>query len=321
MARISRKTDVTYESFGINPAEFYKDKFSCGTDFNPAAVTPSFELKLTWEKYTILEKTVGQLVEGRTEPLRVLDFGCGSGTFGKWLLHRFPDQLSIAGIDMSEACAADAKASGYDDALSADFLSGIPFPDKSFDFIWSMDVFGHIEFRHKDAVIADLARITRPGGTQLHGIETADIPYLICDPNDPNDYIRKYVYMDGHIGAETLDDVYQRFAASFEILEAYPWLVCPFIDAGNAIVNCPWPGYEEALCEFDTPGARQLADTMSHRYNVFLREALRASLGPIQTDERIAALIPDGPARAFIMEIYQGGGFSFVLVRRRPSST
>ena len=140
------KEDVTYEAFGIDPAQFYATRFR-SPDFDTAAVNEAEQKTLGWDKFTVLERFIHDELATRTErPLRILDFGCGSGLYGAWLIHRFPSRLDIFGIDMSAACASDARAKGYTETLACDFLSAIPFPDDHFDLVWSMDVWGHIEF-------------------------------------------------------------------------------------------------------------------------------------------------------------------------------
>ena len=310
------KDEVTYEAFGIEPAEFYATKFQ-SPGFNTAAAGEAQKKTLGWDKFTILEDFVRAELAARTErPLRLLDFGCGSGLYGAWLLHQFPGKLTIVGIDMSDACAADALANGYIDAVARDFLSAIPFWDDSFDLVWSMDVWGHIEFRHKDTVIDELWRITKPGGRHMHGIETAAIPYEQFDPSNPHDHIRSYVYIDGHIGVETLDDNVRRVERKFEVKEAYQWVLRPFLGAENTIVNKQWPNYEEALASVDSELGRFMADIFTHRYNSFFRDALRRCFGPILTDTRLREMVQEGPMRDFVLELNQGSGFSFLVLEK-----
>ena len=58
-----------------------------------------------------------------------------------------------------------------------------------------------------------------------------------------------------------------------------------------------------------------MADIFTQRYNSFFRDALRRCFGPIQTDARLREIVPDGPMRAFLLELNQGSGFSFLCDR------
>ncbi|MDQ3281902.1 MAG: methyltransferase domain-containing protein, partial [Acidobacteriota bacterium] len=61
---------------------------------------------------------------------------------------------------------------GYDLTCAAE-LTRLPFGAGSFDYVVSLDVLGHVEFGEKDAVLAEAARVLRPGGllwaTTPHG--------------------------------------------------------------------------------------------------------------------------------------------------------
>jgi len=70
----------------------------------------------------------------------VLDLGCGAGMLA--LLKR--KDVTLAGIDLSSECALASKRNGYDFTFSGD-LTNLPFEDHSFDYVVSLDVFGHIE--------------------------------------------------------------------------------------------------------------------------------------------------------------------------------
>lgn len=311
----SCKDDVTYEAFGIDPAAFYATKFSFGSGFNPAAVTPAFELQIGFDKFRLLEKAIEAALQ-HNETLRCLDYGCGSGLYGRWIKHRFGQSVHLVGIDMSARCAADALDTGYDECLAHDFLAGLPFSTGAFDFVWSMDVFGHIEFRHKAAAIAELHRVTRNGGHHFHGIETADVPYLSSIADNASDGIRQYVWIDGHVGVETLDEVVERFSNLFEVEAAYPWILKPFLDVSNAIDNRQWPDDQIALMEVDTPDGRLLTNAVTQRYNSFFRDAISGSVGAVQTLQNIRQKLGCGPLADFVLSVCEGSGFSIVQLRK-----
>ena len=102
-----------------------------------------------------------------------MDFGCGNG-----------DVVSFA-------CAKGYRFSGlescYDTKWSTNislsptngehiyFYNGLerfPFGDQEFDFVFSNQVFEHIE--HLDGTIAELYRILKPGGVMVHNFPTRE---------------------------------------------------------------------------------------------------------------------------------------------------
>ena len=69
-------------------------------------------------------------------------------------------------FDLSPECALAARRNGYDATFSGE-LTSLPFADASFDYVVSLDVLGHIEAEEKDAVLAEIKRVLRPGGVTL----------------------------------------------------------------------------------------------------------------------------------------------------------
>ena len=91
---------------------------------------------------------------------RLLDAGCGSG--------RTLDELAryghVSGIDLSPAAVAAAQRRGHDDVHVAR-IEELPFADATFDVVTCLDVVEHTPDDH--ATLAELRRVTRPGGLLL----------------------------------------------------------------------------------------------------------------------------------------------------------
>jgi cyclopropane fatty-acyl-phospholipid synthase-like methyltransferase len=141
---------------------------------------------------------------------RVLDLGCGAGMLA--LLKR--KGVALAGVDLSDECALASRRNGYDLTCAAE-LTRLPFADHSFDYVVSLDVLGHVEFKDKDAVLAEVTRVLRPGGVTLHGIECTDRRAQKSYEEMSEEELRRFVSVDGHVGLEEEQEHAARFRRFF----------------------------------------------------------------------------------------------------------
>lgn len=108
---------------------------------------------------------------GLTRDSHVLDVGCGSGGPAMFLARAIG--LRVTGVDINEAGIAAANAAAIAAGLGqrAKFMcldesGSLPFADRSFDAVQMIDAVNHIPDRR--ALLADLGRVLRPGGTLLY---------------------------------------------------------------------------------------------------------------------------------------------------------
>ena len=109
-----------------------------------------------------LEQRLGLVPAG----LQVLDAGCGGGL----LAEQFAALgCAVTGIDQSVPTLEAARAHAQKSALSIRYLHGtaehLPFDTASFDVVCCCDVLEHVDL--VDTVIAELARVLKPGGVLL----------------------------------------------------------------------------------------------------------------------------------------------------------
>jgi cyclopropane fatty-acyl-phospholipid synthase-like methyltransferase len=140
----------------------------------------------------------------------VLDLGCGAGMLA--LLKR--KNVTLTGVDLSGECALASRRNGYDLTCAAE-LTHLPFADDSFDYVVSLDVLGHVEFEEKDAVLSEVARVLRPGGVTLHGIECTDRRAQKSYEEMSGEELRRFVSVDGHVGLEEEQEHAARFRRFF----------------------------------------------------------------------------------------------------------
>ncbi|GAB3742673.1 bifunctional 2-polyprenyl-6-hydroxyphenol methylase/3-demethylubiquinol 3-O-methyltransferase UbiG [Microlunatus parietis] len=106
--------------------------------------------------------------EHRIDPvgLEVLDVGCGGGL----LAEEFAALgCKVTGVDPSEPSLAAARRHAAASGYVIDYRSGtgerLPLPDAAFDVVYCCDVLEHVD--DLDRVIAETARVLRPGGLYL----------------------------------------------------------------------------------------------------------------------------------------------------------
>ncbi len=106
---------------------------------------------------------------GVAEAHQILDVGCGIGGSSLYLAEKFNAQ--VTGITLSPVQAnraiARAQAVGLSDRTHfqvADALK-MPFPDHSFDLVWSMESGEHMP--DKEQFLRECVRVLKPGGKLL----------------------------------------------------------------------------------------------------------------------------------------------------------
>ena len=98
-----------------------------------------------------------------TPELTVLDAACGSGNL---TIPAARAGARVTGFDLVPALLGEAFAwsliDGLDIAFDQGTVEALPYPDASFDVVMSM--FGVMFAARPDRVVAELTRVTRPGG-------------------------------------------------------------------------------------------------------------------------------------------------------------
>ncbi len=107
------------------------------------------------------------LLEGIGELQSVLDFGCGAGRVLPWIAQTVPGTACF-GVDV------DVEAVGWAEQrwpslrwMACDFEPPLAFEDDSFDLIYSISVFSHLDAGRQDRWLSELTRVLRPGGSAL----------------------------------------------------------------------------------------------------------------------------------------------------------
>jgi SAM-dependent methyltransferase len=114
-----------------------------------------------------------------------LDLGCGDGKLMRILLDAAPGARSLVGVDVDPMETRDAAASGVYQRVHTVPGHRIPEADASFDFVFSNSVLEHIP--EIEPVIAEVARVLRPGGAFLFTVPGAQFHDCLAGPLLPSD--------------------------------------------------------------------------------------------------------------------------------------
>ena len=107
---------------------------------------------------------------------RLLDVGCGTGTFPIMVQRAYPS-ATVTGLDgdpqILEIAQAKAANLGLDIRFSEAMSYKMPYPDGSFDVVVTSLMLHHLDLKAKQATANEMFRVLSPGG-QLFGIDFAE---------------------------------------------------------------------------------------------------------------------------------------------------
>lgn len=190
-----------------NVPAFYRDRFYTG-----GIMHPDFFDALS--RFDINSARTMWVYDNVRRGSSVLDLGCGEGVLA--LLKR--KDVTLVGVDISPELLTLARRNGYDGIHASD-LTALPYADHSFDYVVSLDVWGHVSFSDKQRVLSEIKRVLKPEGVTLHGIECLDRELHGDYDTMSEERLRKFVAIDGHIGLEDDDEHANRFRLFFKNVE------------------------------------------------------------------------------------------------------
>jgi ubiquinone/menaquinone biosynthesis C-methylase UbiE len=111
---------------------------------------------------------------------RLLDLGCGTGSFLREVKSNYPT-LAVAALDLSPFYLAEARrllAPWSRCEFIAAAAEDVPCPDESFDIVTAIYLFHELPPGRRRAVAGEIARLLKPGGTfvLLDSLQRGDTP-------------------------------------------------------------------------------------------------------------------------------------------------
>ena len=127
----------------------------------------------------------------------VVELGCAGG------VRYFGRRYRMVGCDLSESSLKQAES--YEWRIQANAARCIPLPDGSADAVVSSYFWEHIPPEEKPEILAECARILRPGGRLIFLYDVATSNPLIrrLREYDDGQYQEQFIRCDGHVGYQT----------------------------------------------------------------------------------------------------------------------
>jgi SAM-dependent methyltransferase len=109
---------------------------------------------------------------------RILDLGCGDGRYFRLI---WPQASEVVGVDMSPEVAELGRQSGVYREVHVGPAHKVPEADASFDHVFANCSLEHMD--NLDAVLAEIRRCLKPGGTLLCSVVTNRFVEWVLLPN------------------------------------------------------------------------------------------------------------------------------------------
>ena len=123
--------------------------------------------RLDFQHYMLRSALKGNYAAPLSRPQDILDVGAGTGRWAIEMARQFPG-ANVVGVDIAPP-ASDANESSEAHPDNYAFVQGnvlerLPFADNSFDFVHQRLLVAAIPAARWPSVVAELLRVTRPGG-------------------------------------------------------------------------------------------------------------------------------------------------------------
>lgn len=160
-----KTTETAREYYNSSQADRFYATIWGGEDIHVGLYRDENESIVDASRRTV-DEMMDQVADDLKSGSRILDLGAGYGGAARKLAKRFG--CEVVCLNLSEVqnrrnrkCSKEQGLDHLIDVVDGDF-ENVPFPDRSFDVVWSQDSLLHSGNRQK--VVAEAARLLKPGG-------------------------------------------------------------------------------------------------------------------------------------------------------------
>jgi SAM-dependent methyltransferase len=180
-----------------------------------------------------LNRALGVIGRSLESYSTILEFGCGCGRIMLWLEH-LAGSSSLHGVDIDGRAIRWAQANmPYATFSVNEPLPPLAYPDGFFDLVYNHSVLTHLDEEYQDRWLAELRRVTRPGGTILltvHGeVAVRQNEEMTANAGGDSTWLRKelrrsgiaFVRQDSYVGGPFPDFYHSTFHAPWYIFDRW----------------------------------------------------------------------------------------------------
>ncbi len=235
--QVGRKLGPVW-SFLDRPDDFYEGRYNNRMRHIPRGdgFLATLPLRIVMQSYPTT--VLAEVPKGAT----VVEIGCAGGV--AWFGRRY----RMIGMDLSLE-ALRLASEDYAFVLQCD-ATRMPLANASVDAVISSCLFEHLTIAQKQALLAEAARVLRPGGKLvfLYDLWTENPLIAGYRDVDPDRYTRMFLDHDGHLGYQSVDENRAHFrAAGLRIDREIFHERTPVL--GNSVWKkfSEWPGWRGTL--------------------------------------------------------------------------
>lgn len=180
-----------------------------------------------------LNRALGFLGTSLESYSTILEFGSGCGRIMLWLEH-VAANASLHGTDIDERAIRWARDNiPYATFKVNDPLPPLDYPDAFFDLVYNHSVFTHLDEEYQDQWLAELRRVTKPGGTILLTVHGDDaLRYyeeLSANAGGDSTWLRRevrnsgiaFIRQDSNLGGPFPDFYHSTFHAPWYVFDRW----------------------------------------------------------------------------------------------------
>jgi SAM-dependent methyltransferase len=143
------------------PFDTYAQSYNA---LHKSSIRASGEEPAYFAEYKVLYMATKLGVAANTQPLSILDFGCGIGNSLPYLSRNFP-AAKLHGVDVSSESIELARMNNSGVTFDILMDSRIPAQDHSFDVVMAACVYHHIPLAERLAWTKEIRRVLKSGGS------------------------------------------------------------------------------------------------------------------------------------------------------------